>query len=70
MPGLNETKFDFSQTAERLLLQMEQFTFTIHQYGDSANELESKINVDNMENQLGSMLGGMNYQLDDVNEKM
>lgn len=45
MPVLSETKTDFSQTAERLLLQMANFTSTIHQYGNSANRLDSKIDA-------------------------
>jgi chromosome segregation ATPase len=85
MSGANETKNDLSQTAERLILQMEQFTYTIHQYGDSTNKLESKINactnsIGRIEQHLNAIahrtdnmedqLGSMNQRLNDMEEKM
>ncbi|KAJ5461031.1 uncharacterized protein N7458_002583 [Penicillium daleae] len=81
----SEAKNEFSQTAERLLLQMEQFTFTIHQYGDSTNKMESKIDactnsISHIEQrlnaivrQMGNMedrLGSMNHQLGCMDERL
>ena len=67
----NETKNEFSQTARQLLLQMEQFTFTLHRYSDSTNNLESKVDACN--NSIVSMeqrLNAIVHQMSNVEERL
>jgi hypothetical protein len=68
---IHEPKNGFSKTVERLVLQMEQFTVTIHEYGNLTHRLVSKI--DEFSRCIGQMelrLDRMMHQLDSMDERV
>ncbi|KAJ5152442.1 hypothetical protein N7492_009722 [Penicillium capsulatum] len=66
-----EPRNDFSNTAERLVLAMNQFTTTLNQYGALSHQLGSK--VERLNNGLDHMechLDNMEHRLDKMDERM
>lgn len=67
----HDTKNGVSQTAEQLLLQMDQFTSTIRQYGASTSKLMSR--MDECGNSITYMEKRMNtivHQMDNMEKRL